>query len=96
MAVWFQPQDKGGEGDPECTDFSVLRYGIGADIQRLAQARNAGYGSAMDDTVWMIFVGIGGAVLWLVVIQRYRRWKAGKLADQLLQDVVKGKDAFRR
>ncbi len=26
----------------------------------------------------------------------YRKWKAGKLADDLLKDVVKGKDAFRR
>jgi hypothetical protein len=50
----------------------------------------------MDDTVWLIVIGIGGGVLWLVIIQGYRRWKAGKLADQLLQDVIKGKDAFRR
>ncbi|MDH4080628.1 MAG: hypothetical protein OEU68_12515 [Nitrospira sp.] len=50
----------------------------------------------MDDTVWMILIGIGGLVLWLVIHQRYRRWKAGKLADKMLEDVVKGKDAFRR
>lgn len=50
----------------------------------------------MDDTIWMILIGIGGLVLWLVIHQRYRRWKAGKLADQMLEDVVKGKDAFRR
>lgn len=56
----------------------------------------AGYRISMDDTVWMIVVGIGGVVLWLLMFQRYRRWKAGKLADQLLQDVIKGKDAFRR
>lgn len=50
----------------------------------------------MDDTVWMILIGVGGVALWLLLSQRYRRWKAGKLADQLLQDVIKGKDAFRR
>lgn len=50
----------------------------------------------MDDTVWMILIGLGGVVLWLVIHQRYRRWKAAKLADKLLDDVVKGKDAFRR
>ena len=50
----------------------------------------------MGDTVWMILIVIGGLVLWLVIHQRYRRWKAGKLADKMLEDVVKGKDAFRR
>lgn len=44
----------------------------------------------------MILIGIVGVVLWLVIHQRYRRWKAGKLADKMLEDVVKGKDAFRR
>jgi hypothetical protein len=50
----------------------------------------------MDDTGWMILIGIGGVVLWLVIHQRYRRWQAGKLADKMLKDVIKGKDAFRR
>jgi hypothetical protein len=62
----------------------------------LPKRRSHGYRSSMDDTVWMMLVGIGGVVLWLLIFQRYRRWKAGKLADQLLQDVIKGKDAFRR
>lgn len=44
----------------------------------------------------MILIGIGGAVLWLLIHQRFRRWKAGKLADKLLDDVIKDKDAFRR
>ncbi len=44
----------------------------------------------------MILMGSGGVVLWLVIHQRYRRWKAGKLADRLLENVLKGKDAFRR
>ncbi len=50
----------------------------------------------MDDKDWMILMGIGGIVLWLAMHQRYRRWKAGKLADKMLKDVIKGKDAFRR
>jgi hypothetical protein len=50
----------------------------------------------MDNTGWMIFIGIGGVVLWLVIHQQYRRWQAGKLADKMLEDVLKGKDAFRR
>ena len=57
---------------------------------------NSGYRVSMDDTVWMMLVGVGGVVLWLLTFQHYRRWKAGKLAHQLLQDVIKGKDAFRR
>jgi hypothetical protein len=39
---------------------------------------------------------IGGVAVWLVIHQRYRRWQAGKLADKMLEDVIKGKDAFRR
>ena len=50
----------------------------------------------MDDTVVMILLVGGGIMLWVVVHQWYRRWKAGKLADQLLSDVLKGKDVFRR
>ena len=50
----------------------------------------------MDNTSWMILVGIGGVVLALMAHHRYRRWKAGKLADKMLRDVIKGKDAFRR
>jgi hypothetical protein len=50
----------------------------------------------MDDTGWMILIAIGGVVLWLVIHQRYRRWKTGKLADKMLEDVMKGKEAFRR
>lgn len=50
----------------------------------------------MDDTVLMILILAGGMVFSMVIHHRYRRWKAGKLADKLLKDVVKGKDAFRR
>jgi hypothetical protein len=50
----------------------------------------------MDDTVGVILLVGGGLVLWMVLHHRYRRWKAGKLADKMLEDVIKGKDAFRR
>lgn len=50
----------------------------------------------MDDTGVLILVMVGVMVLWVVGYHRYRRWKAGKLADKLLEDVIKGKDAFRR
>jgi len=50
----------------------------------------------MNNTGWMILIVIGGAVLWMVIHHRYRRWKAGKLADKLLEDVIRSKDAFRR
>ncbi len=62
----------------------------------LPQLSGSGYRTAMDDTIVMILLVGGGLVLWMIGYQRYRRWKAGKLADQLLQDVIKGKDAFRR
>lgn len=69
---------------------------VSVEKGRLAPGGSAGYCVSMDDTVWMILIGIGGVVLWLLIHQRYRRWKAGKLADKLLSEVVKGKDAFRR
>jgi hypothetical protein len=50
----------------------------------------------MDDMGWTILILIGGVVLWVMIYHRYRRWKAGKLADRMLEDVVKGKDAYRR
>lgn len=50
----------------------------------------------MDDTGWLVLILMVGVVLWLVLSPWYRRWRAGKLADKLLEDVVKGKDAFRR
>ena len=39
---------------------------------------------------------VGGVVVSMLLYHRYRRWKAGKLADKLLADVIKGKDAFRQ
>lgn len=50
----------------------------------------------MDDTSWMVLIMVGGVVLSILFYRQYRRWRAGKLADRLLEDVIKRKDAFRR
>ncbi len=45
----------------------------------------------------VIAVGVGlGGLVFLIGRLWYRRRVAAKLADDLLRDVVKGKDAFRR
>jgi hypothetical protein len=49
----------------------------------------------MDDSGWIILLIVGVALL-AGIRHRYRRWKSGQLADKLLNDVIKGKDAFRR
>ncbi len=50
----------------------------------------------MDDLGWLLLsIGIGWAVV-EVGRRWYRRRIAAKLADRLLEDIVKGKDAFRR
>ncbi len=50
----------------------------------------------MSDGVLIVLAVLGGGVLFVVGRQWYRRRMAAKLADDLLRDVVKGKDAFRR
>ena len=50
----------------------------------------------MSDQLWIVLaVGLGGIVFLLGRLW-YRRRLAAKLADDLLREVVKGKDAFRR
>jgi len=44
----------------------------------------------------MILITVGGVVVLMLLYNRYRRWRAGKLADKLLEDVIKAKDAFRQ
>lgn len=39
---------------------------------------------------------VAAAVVVMIGRVFYRKWRAGRLADDLLKDVVKGKDAFRR
>ena len=50
----------------------------------------------MEESGWaLVFVAV--AVIVIGLLRRwYRRRVAGKLADQMLSDVIKGKDAFRR
>ncbi|MBI5854803.1 MAG: hypothetical protein HZB35_06155 [Nitrospirae bacterium] len=57
--------------------------------------QTAVYTTTMKNVVWM-GAGLGG--LLLVVLGRWiwRRRRAAKLADALLAEIVKGKDAFRR
>ncbi len=50
----------------------------------------------MSDGVLIVLAVLGGGVLYVFGRQWYRRRMAAKLADDLLRDVVKGKDAFRR
>jgi len=50
----------------------------------------------MDDTEWALVLIAAGAVVVELGRRWYRRWVAARLADKLLRDVVKGKDAFRR
>jgi hypothetical protein len=49
----------------------------------------------MDNAV-LVALAFGVGCLLLVARHLWRRRRAAKLADQLLNDVVKGKDAFRR
>ncbi|MDH5641778.1 MAG: hypothetical protein OEY28_10830 [Nitrospira sp.] len=50
----------------------------------------------MDDTGWALLMIAAGAGLAELGRRWYRRRVAARLADKLLRDVVKGKDAFRR
>ena len=48
------------------------------------------------DPFWILMAIVAAGVVLMVGRVFYRKWRAGKLADDLLKDVVKGKDAFRR
>ncbi len=50
----------------------------------------------MDDSAWALGFAAVGAVVFGLVRFWYRRRVAAKLADQMLSEVVRGKDAFRR
>jgi len=49
----------------------------------------------MSTFAW-IGVAAGATIILLVVRRLARRRRAAKLADQVLADVIKAKDAFRR
>ncbi len=50
----------------------------------------------MDELGWPFLIGAGGMLALGLARRWYRYRTAAKLADRLLEDVVKGKDAFRR
>lgn len=50
----------------------------------------------MTDTTWLFWIFLAAVLFYPFVRRWYRRRIAAKMADQLLSDVVRGKDAFRR
>lgn len=68
----------------------------------LVPDRRLNYASAMDeaswiqDSGWTLAVVVAGMLVFELGRRWYRRRVAAKLADALLSDVIKGKDAFRR
>ena len=62
----------------------------------LVSRRGFHYTCGMGDELWVILAIGFAASVFLVGRQWYRRRRAGKLADDVLREVVKGKDAFRR
>ncbi len=54
------------------------------------------YTEHMSDATVLVLVLVIGLPIFAIVRYWYRRRQAGKLADDLLKDVLKGKDAFRR
>lgn len=49
----------------------------------------------MDDSGWALALIVAGTLVVELGRRWYRRRVAAKLADQLLKDVLKGKDAAR-
>ncbi len=50
----------------------------------------------MGDAGWALLIVAAGALVVELGRRWYRRRMAARLADKMLSDVVKGKDAFRR
>ena len=50
----------------------------------------------MGDVGWQLGVAVVFAIAVTIGYRLYRRRKAAKSADRLLDEVLKGKDAFRR
>jgi len=50
----------------------------------------------MEESGWALVAAVIGMIVIGLVRRWYRRRVAAKLADQMLSDVIKGKDAFRR
>jgi beta-lactamase regulating signal transducer with metallopeptidase domain len=50
----------------------------------------------MEESVWALIAAAVAMVVIGLVRRWYRQRVAARLADQMLSDVIKGKDAFRR
>jgi len=50
----------------------------------------------MDDFSVGVMLVLGTIVTYMIGLRWWRYRRAGKLADKLLDEVIKGKDAFRR
>ena len=50
----------------------------------------------MDDLSTGLILVLGTIITYLIGLRWWRYRRAGKLADKLLAEVIKGKDAFRR
>lgn len=50
----------------------------------------------MEESGWTLFAAAAAMVVIGLIRWWYRRRVAAKLADQMLSEVIKGKDAFRR
>jgi hypothetical protein len=54
------------------------------------------YTASMDNLTTGLILTLGTILVYTIVQKWWRRRQAAKLADKLLADVIKGKDAFRR
>jgi hypothetical protein len=50
----------------------------------------------MDNITTGLLLTLGTIVIWAITIRWWRYRRAAKLADKLLAEVIRGKDAFRR
>ena len=50
----------------------------------------------MDDLTGVLILSLAAVVLYFIGLRWWRYRRAAKLADHLLEEVVKGKDSFRR
>lgn len=50
----------------------------------------------MSDVGFALILSIGTVIVYMIVLRWWRYRRAAKLADSLLEEVIKGKDSFRR
>lgn len=65
-------------------------------MTNLAPALFFDYTTTMSDLTFALVLAIGTAIVYVVVARWWRYRRAAKLADSLLEEVIKGKDSFRR